>query len=120
MPFLNQRKGENDRRNYFMVNYHDSMWPDRGSNQRRLDSQSDSLPTALGGPALIYCKLLLFKDVFPKNCEFDNITRFLQNLHRWKWALCSYIDPCAGYLHFLRGMNLQFSAVTMRMHFFTF
>ena len=27
------------------------MWPDRCSNQRPLDSQSDSLPTALGGPA---------------------------------------------------------------------
>ena len=31
-----------------------------------------------------------------------------------------YIDPCVGHLHFLRGMNLQFSAITMRMHFFTF
>ena len=99
MPFLNQRKGENDRRNYFMINHHDSIWPDRGLNQRPLDSQSDSLPTALECPALIYCKLLLKEDVFPKNCEFDYIKRFLQNL---------------------RGMNLQFSAVTMRMHFFTF
>ena len=34
-----------------MINLHESVWPDRGSNQRPLDSQSDSLPTALGGPA---------------------------------------------------------------------
>ena len=31
------------------------MWPDRVSNQRPLDSQSDSLPTALGGPANKVC-----------------------------------------------------------------
>ena len=37
------------RRNYFMINLHESMWPDRGLNQRTLDSQSGSLPTALGG-----------------------------------------------------------------------
>ena len=30
------------------------MLPDRGSNQRPLDSQSDSLPTALDGPATVY------------------------------------------------------------------
>ena len=35
-----------------MINIHESMWPDRGPNQRPLDSQSDSLPTALGGPAI--------------------------------------------------------------------
>ena len=29
------------------------MWPDRDSNQRPLNSQSDSLPTALGGPVLL-------------------------------------------------------------------
>ena len=28
-PSLNQRKGENDRRNYFMSNLHESMGPDR-------------------------------------------------------------------------------------------
>ena len=27
------------------------MWPDRDSNQRSLDLQPDSLPTALGSPA---------------------------------------------------------------------
>ena len=32
----------------------------------------------------------------------------------------AHIDPCVGNLHFLRGMNMQFSAVTMCMHFFTF
>ena len=30
------------------------------------------------------------------------------------------LDPCVGHLHFLSGMNLQFSAITMRMHVFTF
>ena len=33
-------------------NLNERMWPDRGSNQRPIDSQSDSLPTALSGPAL--------------------------------------------------------------------
>ena len=32
-------------------NLNERMWPDRVSNQRPIDSQSDSLPTALGGPA---------------------------------------------------------------------
>ena len=27
LPFLNQRKGENDRRKYFMINLHERMWP---------------------------------------------------------------------------------------------
>ena len=27
MPFLNQRKGENDRRKYFMINLHERMLP---------------------------------------------------------------------------------------------
>ena len=49
------------------------MWPDRGSNQRPLDSQSDSLPTALGGPALgkrelVYVLLML---LFVKLCPFS-------------------------------------------------
>ena len=26
LPFLNQRKGENGRRNYFMINLHERMW----------------------------------------------------------------------------------------------
>ena len=45
---------ENDRRNYFMINIHESMGPDR---DRPLDLQldthlhSDTLPTALRGPA---------------------------------------------------------------------
>ena len=45
---------ENDCRNYFMINLHESMGPDR---DRRLDLQldthlhSDTLPTALRGPA---------------------------------------------------------------------
>ena len=27
------------------------------------------------------------------------------------------IDLCEGHLHFIWGMNMHFSAVTMRMHF---
>ena len=27
MPFLNQRKGENDRKKYFMINLHERMLP---------------------------------------------------------------------------------------------
>ena len=27
LPFLNQRKGENDRRKYFMINLHERMLP---------------------------------------------------------------------------------------------
>ena len=51
-----------------MINLHESMWPDRGSNQQPLDTQSDLLTTALGGPALCFCRffegfLCLF-DVF--------------------------------------------------------
>ena len=47
MLFLNQRTRETDRRNYFMINLHETMWLDLGLNQRPLDSPSDSLPTAL-------------------------------------------------------------------------
>ena len=32
-------------------NLNERMWLDRGSNQRPLDSQSDTLPTVLGGPS---------------------------------------------------------------------
>ena len=45
---------ENDRRNHFMINHHESMGPDR---DRSLDLKSDThlqpdtLPTALRGPA---------------------------------------------------------------------
>ena len=48
------------------------------------------------------------------------IKRFLQKLHRCIWAFCSNIDLRGGPLHFIRGMNMQFTAITMRMHFFTF
>ena len=44
----------------------------------------------------------------------------LQNLLRWIWDFCNCFDPCVGHLYFLRGMNLQFTAITMRMHFFSF
>ena len=31
MPYLNQRKGENDRRKYFMINLHERMLPTSAS-----------------------------------------------------------------------------------------
>ena len=43
MPFLNEGKGENDRRNYFMINLHESMWPDRGLNRPPLDLQGSAV-----------------------------------------------------------------------------
>ena len=46
--------------------------------------------------------------------------RFLQKVHRWISAFCSNIDLCGCHLHFLRGMTMQVSVITMRMHFFTF
>ena len=42
LPFLNQRKGENDRRKYFMINLHERMLrPRRGLNPRPPGLQSD-------------------------------------------------------------------------------
>ena len=44
-----QGKGENDRRNYFNINIHESMGPGPGSNSQPQDLQSDShlLPDTL-------------------------------------------------------------------------
>ena len=42
MPFLNQRKGENDHRKYFMINLHERMLPtSAGLNPRPPGLQSD-------------------------------------------------------------------------------
>ena len=42
MPFLNQGKGENDRRKHFMINLHERMLrPRRGLNPRPPGLQSD-------------------------------------------------------------------------------
>ena len=71
IPFLNQQKGENDRRNYFMINLHESMWPDWGSNQQPLDAQSDLLPTGefeKFGPMAHYLRARLYGYV-PMNAE---------------------------------------------------
>ena len=43
---------------FFMTNLNERMWPDQGWNQQPLDSQSDSLLTALGGPALTNVKVI--------------------------------------------------------------
>ena len=57
-----------------------------------------------------------------KNAIFYYKKRFLQKLHRWISAFCSHIDLCVVHLHvyFLHGMNLQFSTIAVRMHFFMF
>ena len=44
---------------------------------------------------------------------------FLQKLHRWIWAFCSHIGLCTVHLHFLRGMNLQFSTIALQFLCFT-
>ena len=46
MPFLNQQKGENDRRKYFMINLYKRMLPTRrGLNLQPPDILSDAHPT---------------------------------------------------------------------------
>ena len=53
LPFSNQRKGANDRRQYFMINLHERMLPDPpGSVPRPPDYQLDAHPTEPPGPAL--------------------------------------------------------------------
>ena len=57
MPFLNQWKGENDRRKYVMINFHERMLLTRGgggggSNPPPLDHQRDPHPTEPMRPAL--------------------------------------------------------------------
>ena len=55
LSFLNQRKGESDRRKYFMINLHERMLPTRrGSNPQPPDLQSDAHPTEPPRPALSY------------------------------------------------------------------
>ena len=41
VTFLDQWKGENDRRKDFMINFHESGWPDRVSNPVPLTPKSD-------------------------------------------------------------------------------
>ena len=47
--FLNQRKEMNGRRNYFMINLHESMGPGRD----RTHDPLDVIPTALPGPVYV-------------------------------------------------------------------
>ena len=47
-------------------------------------------------------------------------TIFLQKLHRWISAFSTHIDLCVVHLYFLHGMDLQFSTIAVRMHFFIF
>ena len=52
LPFLNQRKGENDPRKYFMINLHGRMLPDpAGIEPTTPDHQSDTQPTEPPRPA---------------------------------------------------------------------
>ena len=68
----------------------------------------------------IYCKLPSFEEVLSIISNFDGKKRFLKKkMHQWIWAFCS-IDLCGGNLYFIRGMNMQFSSLTKRIHFFTF
>ena len=51
---LNQRKGENDRRKYFMINLQVRMLPTgRRSNPKPPDLQSDAHPTEPPRPAVV-------------------------------------------------------------------
>ena len=50
-PFLNQQKGEEGHRNYFMINLDESYGVKLGFELMTLDLQSDVLPTALWRPA---------------------------------------------------------------------
>ena len=51
-PFLNQRKGENDRRKYFMINLHERMLPpSRGRTRDLLVSSRTAHPTEPPRPA---------------------------------------------------------------------
>ena len=56
----------------------------------------------------------------PDVCSGELKYRLLQELHQWIWAFCSNIDQCEGQLHFIWGINIQFSAFTIRMHFLEF
>ena len=69
------------------------------------DADADAVVTAIALPVLSYRRAK---------------KRFLQKVHQWIWAFCSNIDLFGGHLHFLRGMNMQFSVITTCMHFFTF
>ena len=56
--FLNQQKGKNGSKNYFMINLHESLVTKLGYLQP-LDLQSGALPTALWGPVGIHLTLVL-------------------------------------------------------------
>ena len=61
-------------------------------------------------------------NVFPINSNFDYkyIKKdFCKNCIGGFGLFCSNIDLCGGHLHFVRGI-MQFSAIIMRMHVFTF
>ena len=50
-------------------NLDERMWPDRGWNQRPLDSQSDSLPTALGGPPVLHGTVIVWCSGYHIRCS---------------------------------------------------
>ena len=64
LPFLNQRKGENHRRKYFMmvgrewpISTKECFWALRGSNPQPPDDQPDAHPTGPPRPAWRHCSL---------------------------------------------------------------
>ena len=57
----------------------------------------------------------MFLTVYFRQIAILMIQLFLHSkqLHRWVWAFGSYIDLRIRHRHFLRGLNLRFSAIVM-------
>ena len=70
-----------------------------------------------------YWQLQSFEADFRNNkkMQFFIITNdFCKKMHRCISAFCTHIDMCVVHLHFLHGMNLQFSTIAVRIYFFMF
>ena len=75
-------------------------------------------PVSMNGSVMYLLQPASFENVFPINSNSVYKKRFLQEVNRWIWPFYNNIDLCGGHLHFLRGMNMQFSVISTRMHFF--
>ena len=75
LPFLNQRKGENDRRIYFMINLHERMLPtSTGLNPRPPGLQSDGASNwATEAGFQNWFASLLKKDLYPLPCWINKM-----------------------------------------------
>ena len=70
LPLLNQRKGENDRRKYFMINListKECCRTRRGSNPRPPDHQSDAHPTEPSRP--VYWNVMDYKAIEKRDMQ---------------------------------------------------